>query len=244
MMQWTRNHLSFANVISVIALFVALGGASYAAVTLPKNSVGPKQIKKNGVGASEIKKNAVRAAEIKSGAVGASEIKSNAVGTGDIADTGVLGADLADNSVDGSKVANDSLGADDVAGATLEPEIEPDIIARVQADGTLLPRNPPDNPAIPEQSKGITQDNVTHPAPGIYCIVGLPTQPRSAIVTSDNAGASATAANAVVVSVALERGNNINPCTPGQARIRATNVDPANAAATDVDKAFILWMEY
>ena len=43
-MQWTRSHLSFANVISVIALFVALGGASYAAVTLPKNSVGAKQI--------------------------------------------------------------------------------------------------------------------------------------------------------------------------------------------------------
>ena len=29
MARW-RNHLSFANVISVIALFVALGGASYA----------------------------------------------------------------------------------------------------------------------------------------------------------------------------------------------------------------------
>jgi hypothetical protein len=39
-------------------LFVGLGGTTYAAVTLPKNSVGAKQIRKNGVGASEIKRRA------------------------------------------------------------------------------------------------------------------------------------------------------------------------------------------
>jgi hypothetical protein len=234
-MQWIRSHLSFANVISVIALFVALGGASYAAVTLPKNSVGAKQIKKNGVGASEIKKNAVRA----------SEIKSNAVSTGDIADKGVGGADLADNSVDGSKVTNDSLNADDIAGGTLESEIEPDVIARVESDGTLLPRAPADNPAFQEQSKGIEQANVTHPALGTYCIAGLPKQPRSAVVTSDNAGASTAVANAVVVSVAVERGNNLNGCPAGaNARVIATNVEPSLGAAANVDKAFILWMEY
>ena len=44
------QHLSFANVISMIALFVALGGTSIAAVSLSKNSVGAKQIKKNAVG--------------------------------------------------------------------------------------------------------------------------------------------------------------------------------------------------
>jgi hypothetical protein len=244
-MQRIRSNLSFANVISVIALFVALGGANYAAVTLPKNSVGAKQIKKNGVGASEIKKNAVRAAEIKSNAVSASEIKSNAVGTADIADNGVGGADLADNSVGGSEVTNDSLNADDILGASLEGEIEPDVIARVQPDGTLLPREPADNAAFQEQSKGIAQANVTKPALGTYCIAGLPKQPRSAVVTSDNAGASGAGANAVVVSVAVERGNNLGGCPAGtQARVVATNVDPAIAAAANIDKGFILWMEY
>lgn len=234
-MQWIRSHLSFANVISVIALFVALGGASYAAVSLPKNSVGAKQIKKNGVGASEIKKNAVRAAEIKSNAVGASEIKSNAVGTGDIAD----------NSVGGSEVTNDSLNADDILGASLEGEIEPDVIARVQPTGTLLPREPADNPAFQEQSKGIAQDNVTKPALGVYCITGLPKQPRTGLVASDNAGASTAAQNAVVLSVAIERGNGLNGCPAGsQARIVATNVDPAQPTATNADKGFILWLEY
>jgi hypothetical protein len=44
-----RGRLSFANVMSVIAVFIALGGASYAAVKLPKNSVGTKQIKNRAV---------------------------------------------------------------------------------------------------------------------------------------------------------------------------------------------------
>ncbi|MGH2883682.1 MAG: hypothetical protein ACRDPA_13455, partial [Solirubrobacteraceae bacterium] len=35
--------------ISVVALFFALGGASYAAITIPNNSVGNKQIRNNAV---------------------------------------------------------------------------------------------------------------------------------------------------------------------------------------------------
>jgi hypothetical protein len=41
-MKQIRKRLTFANVVSCIAPFVALGGASYAATQLPKNSVGTK----------------------------------------------------------------------------------------------------------------------------------------------------------------------------------------------------------
>lgn len=44
-----RKHVTYANVIATLALFVALGGASYAATQLPANSVGTKQIKKEAV---------------------------------------------------------------------------------------------------------------------------------------------------------------------------------------------------
>ena len=44
-----RGRLSFANVMSVIAVFIALGGTGYAALKLPKNSVGARQLKKNAV---------------------------------------------------------------------------------------------------------------------------------------------------------------------------------------------------
>jgi hypothetical protein len=48
-------HLTFSNVVACLALFVALGGAAYAATQLPKNSVGPQQIRKNAVTASKVK---------------------------------------------------------------------------------------------------------------------------------------------------------------------------------------------
>ena len=53
-----------AFVISLIALFVALGGTTYAATSLPKNSVGTKQLKKNAVTGPKIKSKAVTAAKI------------------------------------------------------------------------------------------------------------------------------------------------------------------------------------
>src|SRR5882757_10576208 len=48
-MRRVRGKLSFSNIVAVLALFVALGGSAYAATQLPKNSVGPKQLKKGAV---------------------------------------------------------------------------------------------------------------------------------------------------------------------------------------------------
>jgi hypothetical protein len=50
--------------ISLIALFVALGGTTYAATSLPSNSVGTKQLQKNAVTAPKIKRGAVTASKI------------------------------------------------------------------------------------------------------------------------------------------------------------------------------------
>lgn len=44
-----REKLSYANVVATLALFVALGGASYAAVTLPAGSVGDKQLRNGAI---------------------------------------------------------------------------------------------------------------------------------------------------------------------------------------------------
>ena len=43
-MGWIRRHLTYANVISTVTLFIVLGGVSYAAFHLPKNSVRSKNI--------------------------------------------------------------------------------------------------------------------------------------------------------------------------------------------------------
>ena len=50
-----------ATVISLMALFIALGGTGYAAIKLPANSVGTKQLKKNAVTLQKIKPSARKA---------------------------------------------------------------------------------------------------------------------------------------------------------------------------------------
>lgn len=44
-----------AMLVALLALFVALGGSSYAALTLPKGSVGSKQLRKNAVTSPKVK---------------------------------------------------------------------------------------------------------------------------------------------------------------------------------------------
>jgi hypothetical protein len=53
-------------VVAVTALTVALGGTSYAVITLPKNSVGTKQLRKNAVTSAKIKSGTVRASDLQS----------------------------------------------------------------------------------------------------------------------------------------------------------------------------------
>jgi len=54
---WRPSH---STVAAYMALFIALGGTSYAAVKIPKNSVSASQIKTGGVGSSEVKNGSLR----------------------------------------------------------------------------------------------------------------------------------------------------------------------------------------
>ena len=80
-----------ALVVSVIALSVALGGTSYAAIVLPANSVGTKQIKKNAVTTAKVKDGSLLRADF-----GAGQLPPGATGatgaTGPKGDTGATGA--------------------------------------------------------------------------------------------------------------------------------------------------------
>jgi hypothetical protein len=62
-----RHKPSPTLVISLIALVVAMGGTSYAAVTLPRNSVGSKQLKNNAVNSSKVKNGSLVKGDFKTG---------------------------------------------------------------------------------------------------------------------------------------------------------------------------------
>src|SRR4051795_11012763 len=94
------RRLSYANVMSTIAVFVALGGASYAVVALPDNSVGTKQVKDRSLGVSDLSRKAVRSLRGKAGPRGA---------------TGPAGA-AGTNGTNGAAGTNGTNGADGIKG--------------------------------------------------------------------------------------------------------------------------------
>jgi hypothetical protein len=74
-MRFVRKRLTYANVMSTLAVFlVVAGGSALAAGTLGKNTVGTKQLRSNAVTGAKIKNGAVTGAKIAAGAVGASNI--------------------------------------------------------------------------------------------------------------------------------------------------------------------------
>jgi hypothetical protein len=76
------RHLSYANVTASLALFVALSGISWAAVALPRNSVGTKQLKKNAVTGPKIKGNAVTSAKVRNGSLLAADFMAGQLPAG------------------------------------------------------------------------------------------------------------------------------------------------------------------
>jgi hypothetical protein len=77
MLQRLRQRLNYANLVSSIALFIALGGTSYA-LTLPRNSVGAQQIRGGAVRASEVRTDAVRSSEVKDRSLGVRDLSTTA----------------------------------------------------------------------------------------------------------------------------------------------------------------------
>ena len=72
-----RKRLTYANVMSSIAVFLVLGGATAFAAS----KIGSNQLKANSVTTGKIKKNAVTTAKIKNGAVTGAKVKLSTRGT-------------------------------------------------------------------------------------------------------------------------------------------------------------------
>ena len=100
MLKRMRAKLTYANVMSTIAILMVLTGVGFAvAKSLPRKSVGPKQLRNGAVTAKKIRKNAVTSPKIKANAVGRSEIASGAVGTGEISNQAVTRQKIAESAI-------------------------------------------------------------------------------------------------------------------------------------------------
>ena len=79
------SHLSYANVVSTICLFIVLSGTAYAAATLPNNSVGSAQLKANAVTSEKVRDGALLRKDFKAGQLPAGP-------RGSVGSTGATGA--------------------------------------------------------------------------------------------------------------------------------------------------------
>jgi hypothetical protein len=80
------RHLSFSNVIAMLALFVALGGAAYAGTKINGNSIkngsiGGGKLKNETITANKIKKGTITGTQIAPGSIGSSSIDESTLGT-------------------------------------------------------------------------------------------------------------------------------------------------------------------
>ena len=85
-----RPRLTYGNVVATLALFIALGGASYAAVKLEKNSVSSKQIKNGGVKTKDLGTDAATGAKVDESSLGTVPFATNAQQFGGVGQNGYV----------------------------------------------------------------------------------------------------------------------------------------------------------
>ena len=89
------SRLTFANVVAVLALFVALGGSSYAALRVDSASIAD---------------NSIRSEDLRNNDVHGRDITKDTVRGTDVRDDDLQGRDVRDNTLSGHDVKESSLG--------------------------------------------------------------------------------------------------------------------------------------
>jgi hypothetical protein len=109
---------TYANVIATIALFVALGGVAVAA-GLPKNSVGPNQLKRGAVTPAKIRKKAITSGKLAPQSVTAGKLGANAVLPGNLGNGIISTSKIAAGAVVASSIKNGVITTNKLANANV-----------------------------------------------------------------------------------------------------------------------------
>ncbi len=116
-MKSVRKRLTYANIMSSVAVFLVLGGATAFAAT----KIGSNEIKAKAITTGKINKEAVTAGKIKNGAVTGGKLADSSVTGAKILDGSVGEADLANEAVGNAKIKNGAVTSSKLAPGTLNP---------------------------------------------------------------------------------------------------------------------------
>jgi hypothetical protein len=182
-----KMKLTYANVTSSLALFIALTGATaYAASKLPNRSVGEFQLRPGAVTAEKIRKNAVTAPKIKAEAVKQGKIANGSITAAKLTLGSVASSSLQEGSVSNSKLAPEAVTGDKALESTFSQvpsaskadfaasaeSANPPAFAAVSSEATIDSSYSKNIASVKEGSLG-----------GIYCISVSGFTPRGAQVT-------------------------------------------------------------
>jgi hypothetical protein len=133
-----RKRLTYSNVIASLALFCALGGVAVAA-GLPKNSVGPKQIKRGAVTAAKIRKQAVTSAKLAPQSVINGKLAANSVGPGNIGNGAVTTAKIGKAAVIAESIKNSVITTNKLNNeAVTAPKLGKEAVATSKLDNEAV----------------------------------------------------------------------------------------------------------
>lgn len=242
-MKQIRKRLTYANVMSSIAVFLVLGGATAFAAT----KIGSSEIKAKAITTGKIAKEAVTAGKIKSGAVIAGKLGPAAVTSENIADNAVTTAKIADKAVTAQKLnttgltvptaqnatnAQNAVKAENATNAVNAQNAQNAVNAEnaVTAQSVLaFARIEDGGSVLPALAKGITSANVTKPAIGVYCF-DLPFSPKGgqATVESDSDN------DEVITLEVADSPEGFTNC-PATAEVEVTHFDVGTPGPEDAD---------
>jgi hypothetical protein len=131
---------TYGNVVATIALFVALGGVAVAA-GLPKNSVGPNQLKRGAVNSAKIRNGSVTAGKLASGAVTPGKLGANAVLPGNLGNGIISTSKIAAGAVVASTIKNGVITNNKLANGSVNTQKLGDnaVTAGKLANGSVTP---------------------------------------------------------------------------------------------------------
>jgi hypothetical protein len=190
-----RPKLTYANVVSTIALFIALTGASaFAASKLDPRSVGEPQLRPGAVTAEKIRTNAVTSPKIKAQAIKQGKIANGSITAAKMTGGSVSGSSLQANSVSNEKIAPEAVTGDKALESTFSqvPSASradfatnaesgnPPAFARVTAEATL-------DANLSKNIASVSEGSLA----GMYCVTVLGFNPRGAQVTPQFEGGGA-----------------------------------------------------
>jgi hypothetical protein len=205
-----RKRLTYANVMSSLAVFLVLGGATAFAAT----KIGGDEIKANAISTGKIKKEAVTTSKLKNSSVSTSKIADDAV-TGAKINEATLGQVPSANTANSAKTADTANSAKTADTATSAGSAPPEVFAKIENNGSV----------VADLSKGLTSANVTNPAAGVYCITVPSFVPKGGQATTQFGGSYGFGAQLSVggtgfcpaPAVQVITSGGASPPTPGNA---------------------------